>query len=283
MIVNLPAAAVPGPLRLYPTEARDGQSTDVTLSDLGNGSWSADATGLTGRYHPSLTYTVDGEETTVHLTFVDLPEDPTLLVSPETLAVRAGMTLPLTEAQREIITDSILDAQSDVTAYLGQQILPAVYTESGRYDRGDGQWNLNDENVPIIEILDVTPETREGRPTGLYTITYRAGIDAKNDPLLRPIVRYVTAHALNSPEVTRLWEITVKPKGRIKSATTEGQSVTYDRATLGGGGNAGSGAPGALPTLASLDRWRIAGRQVFQRQTSYRPPWPHSSMLGGLR
>lgn len=283
MIVHLPADAVPGPLRLYPTEARDTSPTDITLTSLGDGAWVGDAVGLTGRYYPAITYTVAAVETTHNLTFIDLPESAILLVSPESLAVLAGMTLPLTEIQREIITDAILNAQSDVRAYLGQPILPVVYVETGRHDNGSGHWNLDPDNVPIIAILDITTETREGQPTGLFTITYRAGLDAKNNPDLYPIVRYVKAAALNSPEVTRLWKTATKTKGDVKSVTTEGQSISYDKPTLGGGGTAGSGVPGSLPTLASLDYWRVAGRRVFQRETRYRPPWPHSPMLGGRR
>lgn len=283
MIVYLPAGAVPGPLRLYPTEARDTTPTDVTLTSLGGGAWSGVAVGLTGRYYPRLTYTLATVPETINLSFVDLPESAILLVSPESIAVKAGMTLPLTEAQREIFTDAILDAQSDVRAYLGVAILPTTFTESGRHDDGTGKWNLDEDNIPLIEVLDVTPETTGGLLTGKFTITYRAGLDAKNDPELYAIVRYVKAAALNSPEVTRLWKIATKTKGDVKSVTTEGQSISYDKATLGGGGVAGSGAPGSLPTLASLDKWRVAGRQAYQRPTHYRPPWPHSSMLGGLR
>lgn len=283
MIVYLPAGAVPGPLRLFPTEARDTASTDVALTGLGDGGWAGDAVGLTGRYYPSITYTVAGNAETVNLTHVDLPESPTLLVSPESVAVLAGIPLPLTSAQREIITNSIRGAQSDVRGYLGRPILPTIVTETGRYDNGLGHWNIDPDNVPLIEVIDVTPETRDGQPTGRFSITYRYGLDAKNDPDLYPIVRYVTAAALNSPEFTLMWRTVTKTKGEIKSTTTEGQSVTYDKATLGGGGNAGSGAPGSLPTLASLDAWRVAGREVFQRRTPYRAPWPHSPMIGGGR
>lgn len=281
MIVHLPVDAVPGPLRLYSTEARNTSPTEVTLTPLGGGAFTGEAVGLLGRYYPSITYTLDSDETTSDLSFVDLPESPNMLVSPESIGVKAGMTLPLTSEQREIITDAILDAQSDVGAYLARAILPTVYTETGRYDNGTGGWNISEDNWPLIEVLDATPETRDGQLTGLYTITYRAGLDAKNDPALYPIIRYVKAAALNSPEVTRLWKTATKTKGDVKSVTTEGQSITYDKATLGGGGTAGSGAPGSLPTLASLDFWRLAGREVFQRETPYRPPWPHSSMLGG--
>jgi hypothetical protein len=280
MIVYLPADAVPGPLRLYPTEARDTDPTEVALSSLGADAWAGEVVGLTGRYYPSITYAVNGTDTTVNLTHVDLPESATLLVSPESIAVLAGVGLPLNSAQREIITGAITDAQSDVRTYLGRVIVPTLYTETGRHDNGHGQWNLDPDNVPLLEVLAVTPETSDGTATGRFTITYRAGLDAKNDPDLSPIVRYVKAAALNSPEIILMWKAATRARGDVKSVTTDGQSISYDTPSLGGGGAAGSGSPGALPNLASLDYWRVAGRRVFQRETPYRPPWPHSSMNG---
>jgi hypothetical protein len=277
MIVHLPPDAVPGPLLLYGTAERDGAATEAALTALGEGSWSADVTGLTGRYWPTVNYTIDAAAFEVELPYVDLPDAPELVVTPEYIAKKAGVTLPLTEDQREIILDAILDAQADVEAYLGRAIVPTIYTESGRYDDGSGRWNLTPLDEPVIEVISNTPDVVYGDLTGTFTITYRAGLNAKDDQALRPIRRYVAAAAMNSPEFVRMWKTATGAKGEIKSVTTEGQSISYATATLGGGGK---GQPGDLPKLSSLDRWRLAGRRVFQRATVARAPWPHSSMGG---
>lgn len=275
MIVHLPASAVPGPLVMWTTEGRDGAFVSAPVSALGDGAWAVDTTGMVGRYWPTVEYTIDTEEQSQNLPYVDLPEDPTLIVSPEAVAKKAGMTLPLTEAQRETIVEAILDAQADVSAYLGRAIVPTIYTETGRYDDGTGHWNITPLDEPVIEVIDATPETSQGDPTGYFTVTYRAGLNAKDDPDLRPIRRYVTAAAMNAPEFVLMWRTATSAKGEIKSVTTEGQSITYNTASLGGGGK---GQPGELPGKNSLDRWRVAGRRVFQRPTVPRPPWPYSGI-----
>lgn len=277
MLVNLPADAVPVSLHMYPTEARDTTATSLTLAPLGGGRWTADTTGLTSRWYPTVTYTQGADTHAVNLPYVDLPEVPDLVVSPETLAKKAKIPLPLSEEDREQIIECIRDAQADVAGYLGRAIMPTTYTETGRSDFG-GQWDLTPLDDPIIDVVSAVPEESEGQPTGWFTITYIAGLNAKDDPALRPILRYVTAHAMNSPEFVLLWKTATSAKGDIKSTTTEGQSISYDKATLGGGGAAGSGAPGALPALASLDFWRR--RSVFQRKTVHREPWPYTGYTG---
>lgn len=277
MLVNLPADAVPVSLQMYPTEARDTVATSLTLVSLGAGRWTADTTGLTSRWYPTVTYTQGVDEHTLNLPYVDLPEAPDLVVSPETLAKKAKIPLPLSEEDREQIVECIRDAQADVIAHLNRAIMPTQYTETGRYDYA-GHWNLTPLDDPIIEVISAEAELSNGQPTGYFTVSYAAGLNAKDDPALRPIVRYVTAHAMNSPEFVLLWKTATSAKGDIKSTTTEGQSISYDKATLGGGGDAGSGAPGALPTLASLDYWRR--RSVYQRPTVHRAPWPYTGYSG---
>lgn len=200
---------------------------------------------------------------------VDLPEDPTLVVSPEALAVSIQLPLPLTDSQREILTQAIKDAQSDVQGYLHRDALtPIEVVEKGLWAVGD-EWNLttNDEVIRIVSTeaeydVDMTA-------LGTFTVTYLAGIDARTGAVYEPIRRYVRAHAANSPDVTRLWRVVANPTKTIKSSSTEGQSVSYDVPTLGGGGAAGSGAPGALPVLSSLDRWKL--RRVHVATTQYDP------------
>lgn len=271
MIVNLPADGVPSVVRMYRTEIRDTAPTELPLTSLGGGRWSVDTTGLISRWYPTVVFTqAGGPEQTLNLPYVDLPEVPDLIVSPETLARKAKIPLPLSEEDREQIIECIRDAQADVVGYLNRAIVPSPYTETGRYDVG-GQWNLTPLDDPIIEITSVIAETSGGQPTGLFTIAYTAGLDAKNDPALSPIRRYVTAAAMNSPEFTLLWKTATKAKGDIKSVTTEGQSISYDKPTLGGGGK---GQAGEIPSLDSVGFWRRLS--VYQRKTEHRAPWPYT-------
>lgn len=204
------------------------------------------------------------------MTVTPNPVDPPLVVTPERLAAAAGIDT-LTPSHRDIVIDAILDAQADVEAYLGQPILRVPRTETGRYPWADG-WNLAGGGDGSVTVTSVTPETAPttGALTGYFTVTYLVGLDAAADPTLRPIVRYVTAHALNSPGFVRLWRTVTSAQGVVKSLSAEGQSVSFDTPTLGGGGGKpGSGEPGSLPTLASLDRWRVAGRRVYQAASRY--------------
>lgn len=271
MIVNLPVDAAPSVVRMYLTEARDTAPTELSLASLGGGRWTVDTTGLTSRWYPTVVYTqAGGPEQTLNLSYVDLPDIPDLIVSPETVAREAEIPLPLSSEDRERVVGYIRGAQSDVVSYLGRAIMPTSYTETHRYDLG-GQWNLTPLDDPIIDVTDVVAETSNGQPTGFFTITYTAGLNAKDDPALEPIRQYVIAAAMNRPGFVRMWKRLTRPVRDIKSVTTEGQSISYDAASLGGGGK---GQPGELPTLDSLFGWKRLG--VFQRRTPHREPWPYS-------
>lgn len=202
-----------------------------------------------------------------------------LIIEPEALAKAAGIPLPLDDAQTETITEAILDAQADVVAFLGQPITPETFVQTDCYPYGDA-WVLTAHgDTDIVDIVSVAPQTAGGQPTGYFTVTYTAGLDAANDPALRPIRRYVKAHALNSPEFVRTWKDATGAQGEVRSVTASGQSITLSGATLGGGGGKpGSGEPGALPVLGSLDRWRVAGRRVYQARTRF-TEYPYQSTL----
>lgn len=263
-------------VRLYGTRDRDGEPVTVDGSVV-DSVWTGDTGTLTGRWWPTVHGTNGaGVPAEVTIGYVDLPDDDRLVVSPETVAVKARIPLPLTDEQRDTLTEAILDAQADVEAYLGQSPVPVLHTQTDAYAYPDG-WDLTVHGdaqvlrvVSAVPVLDVA-----GDPTDYFTVTYYAGIDARTDPELRAIRRFVVAHAMNSPEVTDLWKVATSTKGEIRSVSAEGQSVSWSPATLGGGGAAGSGAPGALPTLASLDRWRLAGRRVYQGRTRA-GSWPYS-------
>jgi hypothetical protein len=278
MDVTYPAGAIPvSPARFYHDADRGAGYTEVPVAVDSTGAH-ADTTGMTGRYFPTLLYTTTGDAQvrTVDLPEVYLPVDPRLVVAPEYVARRARppLPLPLSEDDRETIIDAILDAQADVVAYLGQPITPTTRTATGVYPYADG-WHLPEDDAVVVSVTAETDD--ENTPTGYYTLTYTTGLDAANDPDLRPIRRYVLAHAMNSSAFTDLWRASTGAKGEVKSLSAEGQSVSFAAATLGGGGDAGSGKPGSMPTLASLDLWRVAGRRVYQAP-SLVTQFPYESM-----
>lgn len=204
--------------------------------------------------------------------------DELLVVSPEKVAVRAGLPLPLTEAQREVVAEAISDAFGDVAAYLGKPPLPVTLVQCGVRGNGRGGWQLAHD--PVIEVLSAVAETGPGGElTGLYTITYRAGLNPAENPVYgKALARYVRAAAAASPEVRRVVQTDAPGTRLIKQANVEGQGITWEDAS--GGAAAGSGAAGAPPALDSLKRWRRRG--VNQQpgiaphplEITWRWPWP---------
>lgn len=210
-------------------------------------------------------------------TVADVVEPPPLVVTVTELARRLGITED--DTTRPVLEDAIRDTQDEVEAYLGRVITPARYTEEGLFPWPDG-WDL--EHYPVVEVETAVAETdpETGQPNGLFTVTYTAGIDARGNRELRPILHYVRQHAMNAPAAAKLWR-EQQPDGgrRAKSVSAEGQSISWDYLTPSGGtegGNKKEQGGGGLPTLKSLDRWRVAGRRVFQRRTLPRQPWPYS-------
>lgn len=95
--------------------------------------------------------------------------------------------------------------------------------ETGRAPVGNG-WNL--EGGDVIEVLTAVAEERDGQPTGYYSVTYLAGLDARTRPDLAPIRRWVAAAAQVHPAVRRLTSAADRREARTVSA--EGQSVSYE-------------------------------------------------------
>lgn len=81
---------------------------------------------------------------------------------------------------------------------------------------------------------------------------------------------------MNNPTLLAYLVRTGGGRGEIKSVnvSTEGQakSVTYSSLSYGGGGDAGSGVPGALPSITTLDTWRKRNRRVHQAPDQPRDP-----------
>lgn len=209
------------------------------------------------------------------------PPPPTLIVTADDIARRLGLTVPMDDDTRWRIEQAIQDAQADVSAYLGRSLTPDTVTESGLIPvqvDGVDYWDLKEG--PVLSITSTVAETYPdtGQPTGRYTVTYTAGIDSVTDPALAPVRRYVMVHAMYSPGVQLIFRTELPDRARrAQSVSVEGQAVTYDDTYSTSGATPGSGAPGALPTLKELDRWRVAGRRVVRRQARWYEgqPWPY--------
>lgn len=231
-----------------------------------------------GRYWARVTWTVEAAGATVVDDLpgpLDLPVRDDLVVSPEALAVRLGVPLPLDDEQREQLAGAVLDAQADVEGYLGRPILPTIVRERrswpGPWEAKTG-WFIRSLNE--AEVLD-----GNGQPTGYWDWTYLAGLNARDDQLLRPIRRLLLAHAAMQDDAVRLWSSVGSGSSgdgtgakRVKSLSTEGQSVSYEYGRPGsgsGGGSSGSETVGGPVKWSSIDAWRINGRRVYQRGASY--------------
>uniref|UniRef100_UPI003F498C42 hypothetical protein n=1 Tax=Nonomuraea sp. CA-251285 TaxID=3240002 RepID=UPI003F498C42 len=198
-----------------------------------------------------------------------MDEDTPLIVAADEIARRLRLPLPLDEPDQWLIEQAIRDAQTDVEAYLGRPISVREFTETGLPLLADG---FRLKETPVVELVTV-----EWPPDGSgYTVTYRAGLDVAGHPVFAPIVRYVAAHAMWSEDVQGVRRrLRLEDTRTPTSISVTGQSISYKDTHDSASARPGSGTPGALPTLASLDRWRVAGRRVYQRPTVSWSPWPH--------
>lgn len=201
---------------------------------------------------------------------VDLPARDDLIVSPETLAVRLGLPLPLDDAIRTTLGDAIAGAQDDAEAYLGRAIIPRVITEQH-------PWPVSERDLfeqPVREVLGEAEVTdTSGWPTGYWAVTYRGGLDARTDAQLGPIRRAVTEAAASSDAGFALWSTAGAGAATdgtgarsVHTVTAEGQSVTWDVTRPGrgpGGSPPPSDAVGGPVRWSSIGRWRLKGRRVY--------------------
>lgn len=191
------------------------------------------------------------------------------------LATRLGILTPSDEVL-DVLQFAIEDAEDDVVTYLGRPIYPVQRTAGGLFPLLSG-WNLPTSD-PVRRIVSTTAEHwPDGSLTGTFTVVYEVGLDYLNDPELRPIRRYVLAAAQNDPNLLQYLTRHALVLGQVQSVSvsTEGQSKTVTRSApaFGGGGQAGSDSPGALPSKTSLDRWRLANRRVHAAPDRPRRDW----------
>lgn len=217
---------------------------------------------------------------------LDLPVRDDMVVTPEELALRLGLSLPLAGPARDALTEAILDSQADTEAYLGRVIVPQIITERRLFPPGN--WVLSEQ--PVLELLsEAEVLDTDGWPTGWWDVTYRGGLDARTGQRLGPIRRVVIAHAAQSDEAYRLWAsegygAATDGTGRkqIRSVSAESQSVSYDFAKPGqlsqvsnssrsSGAATDTGSVGGPVRWSSIDLWRVRGRRVYQRAGDYGP------------
>lgn len=185
-----------------------------------------------------------------------------LLVSPDDVARRLRMVVPVLDPdERALLTEAITDVQTLVEGYLGRPLTPVTYVEHlspippTLLMPDESGWPVS--NTPLIAIVSAVADLDvDGRATGTYEVTYTAGVDLSAQPL---VLQYIRAHAARHPLVSPLAD----PATRVvRSASREGQSLTFEDASKAG---VSAGEAGPLPTLSSLDRWRVAGRQMYVR------------------
>ncbi|WP_435585918.1 hypothetical protein [Micromonospora aurantiaca (nom. illeg.)] len=192
------------------------------------------------------------------------PAEPPLVVDPEEpeeVVRRAGLDLA-DEQVAQAVQDAIRDATSDAESYLGYPLIPLTATDSGLWPPPyDGEWELRQE--PVNTIVQVTAELdAQLQPTGLYTVEYLYGRDAR-EAEYAPIRRWITAAAAYAHPMVRRLADQAAVRRRVKSVSAEGQSVTYDD-----GPSTADAPTGGVPPQSSMDRWRLAGRRA-----STRPGW----------
>ncbi|MFD9248386.1 hypothetical protein [Streptomyces bottropensis] len=247
---GIPAATAGPAVRLRATAYR------FTLPDLSDGRYWCTVTFTPGKDLPPVT------DRTIK---VDFPLGAGLLASPEQIADKLGVPLPLTAQQREDFRDAISDAQSDVVGYLGRPLIPQPRTLTDvqpvyGYDLYDPRaWPVHDLD-DVVTVVSYK-ETQDGA----YDVQLLVGLNAAAE---QPIVRYVIAHAVegirNNPAAG---PDTGSGEGRrVTSVSAEGQSISYDSAPA-------AGQAGALPALDSLSGFRkLVVRPLPVVAAS---PWPY--------
>lgn len=173
----------------------------------------------------------------------------------------------LNEGEQKRVADAILDVQAEVHTYLGVPLLPVTSVKTFMY-RTD--WELW-----LLDYVDPISVEYEPLDTGMTRVTVVHGYDAKNDPDMDPVRRYVARAVLSHPDLMALWS-EKKPETvtrRMKSASTDGQSISYDYLSPDGR-SLTDVAKANVPNIESLSYWRVAGRRVFQRAGFGSDPLP---------
>lgn len=228
------------------------------------------------------TYPDDGYES---LWIVDdlSPATDLLVTEADVMAALGGINDPTT-AQINMIRAAIRAVQADITTYLGVPLVPSTATVV----LPNAYYGI-DPAIDLPDYIDPRDFGYVGNPDGSVTVTFTYGYDAANDVRLGAAVRrYILYAVIEQPRIVDLWRTSVGSTGaqRIKSASTNGQSVTYEQVGPTGEviGSRGSKATDIVD-LSTLSYWRVAGRRVHQRRGYGSDPMPRdtSYFVGGWR
>jgi hypothetical protein len=194
----------------------------------------------------------------------------TLYVPVAKVAAHLGLDpAALTEVQKEILTDAILDAQGKVAEYLNRPLEPRSETLTGlwrdeRYAHSEVRaWP---EAVARLDNrLAVTTYAPNSEYAATWDVTFAVGLDVENDPELDPIRRFIRQDAVAGLDGHAAFPGLER---RVKSVSAEGQSLTFE------GRGASPDAAGGTLTVGTLRRWRryAVGRAPAPRDSR---PWPY--------
>lgn len=195
------------------------------------------------------------------------------LVTPDQLASRIGMVVPLPVPVELRLRDAIEDAEAKVQLYLNRTSLEAVeHTVVGLVP--DERWVMDDPRAwpqaksRFQDRFRVVSWVVNADDPTLFDVTFAVGLDVANDPELRPILSFIKQDAVASAAADPTFAGVART---VQSVSADGQSVTY---ATGGGGGAEGVAGGSL-SLSSLKRWRRLS--IYQAPGVRRSPWPYSS------
>lgn len=221
-----------------------------------------------GRYWTEVVWTAETAGATFTDTGdrVDLPFDLSLIVSPEDVATKLGVQLPITAAQRETLIDAILDAQGAVEAFLNRSLVPFTETLAGVYPRG---YDLDSwKSWPVAQFNDkVQVLGHVSNGDGSYDVTVKVGLDGRAELPIRRFVRVQAAESVRQDPATGMGTRTVS------SVSADGQSVSYERDY-----STADGAAGSTPNISSLRRYKR--HAVYRRPTRVDPRWPYAGSTG---
>ncbi len=230
-----------------------------------------------GRYYARVTFTPGtGEPQTTMDVLADLPSptDSGLVVSPESVAVRLGVALPLTAEARETISAEIRSAMADVENYLNRPLIPTeVLIPDARpswdvdlWDWDRAWWPYNSAGWrDEVSIVGWTGPDADGQ----YKLRVAVGMDGSR---VEAITRFVRLHATESVRSNTAYGLGSR---EVRSLSAEGQSISYVDAPSGGGsGGSGAAAAGSMPTFDSLRRYKKPS--IYMNPAPSGGVWPNS-------
>lgn len=194
---------------------------------------------------------------------VEAVQRETPLLDPDVLAADFGLGT-LTGEQRRRLTGAILSAQRQVSGYLHRPLVPTQAVDKL------WTWRTDDEvlsNPPLVQLISQVYDA----PSGMVVLTYLGGLDAMSVPEIREYISAfaATTYRARAPLAER----------DVQSLTVEGQSKTFVA-------RPNPGAPGGIPDIRTLDRWRLTtpgGVNVFSRPVRPDPfaQLPYTGQWGG--